>query len=203
MSNNIDLFNLKLKRYLTQYDYLETLLEETKTLFEEYNQNFLNEYYDENEQKEMSKKKEQEKNNNPKYNVENNLDNDNDNHNDKNEIEPEIQDEIEDEKFIILKKLYRRLSLKTHPDKNPNNGELFKKINLAYKKKDLVILVRTSKELGINISDIIDTSILSIFDKNIQNLEKEIFDLKHTVAWHWAHASPEEKRIYKEKTRSN
>ena len=200
-NNNFDLFNLKLKRYLTQYDYLETLLEETKILFEEYNQNFLNEYYDENEQREMSKKKEQEKNNNPKYNVENNIENENDN----TEIETENEqiDNANDENLIILKKLYRRLSLKTHPDKNPNNGELFKKINLAYKKKDIVILVRTSKELDINISDIIDNSTLSIFDKNIQSLEKEIFDLKHTVAWHWAHASPEEKRLYKEKTRSN
>lgn len=200
MSNNFDLFNLKLKRYLTQYDYLETLLEETKILFEEYNQNFLNEYYDENDQKEMSKKKEQEKNNNPKYNVENNNLDENENN---PEIEPEQIDDVDNEKFIILKKLYRRLSLKTHPDKNPNNGDLFKKINLAYKKKDLVILVRTSKELNIDISDIIDTSILPIFDKNIQNLEKEIFDLKHTVAWHWAHASTEEKCLYKEKTRSN
>ena len=54
--SNIDLFNIKLKRYLIQYDYIETLLEETKILFEEYNQQFLKEYYNEEEQKQLAEK---------------------------------------------------------------------------------------------------------------------------------------------------
>ena len=73
--SNIDLFNIKLKRYLKQYEYLETLLEETKILFEEYNQQFLKEYYNEEEQKKLAEKKENEKINNPKFNIdsENNI----------------------------------------------------------------------------------------------------------------------------------
>jgi hypothetical protein len=204
--SNIDLFNIKLKRYLTQYDYLETLLEETKILFEEYNQKFLQEYYTEEEQNKLAQKKEQEKNNNPKYNVQNHLEDNNipDEPNEPNEIEAE-EFQIDDIDDLILKKLYKKLSLKTHPDKTKDKGDYFKKINLAYKKKNIVILVRIAKELGIDISDIIiqqSNSIISNFDKNIQNLEKQIHDLKHTVAWHWAHASEQEKQMYKEKTRS-
>jgi len=203
--SNIDLFNIKLKRYLKQYEYLEILLEETKILFEEYNQQFLKEYYNEEEQKKLAEKKENEKINNPKFNIdsenninESNLDEDifiND-ANDMNDI-----NDVDDE---ILKKIYKRLSLKTHPDKTKGKGDYFKKINVAHKKKDIVILIRIAKELSIDISDIVvdkSESIISTFDKNIQTLETEIRDLKHTVAWHWAHASQEEKQQYKEKTR--
>lgn len=210
--SNADLFNIKLKRYLTQYDYLETLLEETKILFEEYNQKFLQEYYDEEEQKKLAQKKEQEKTTNPKYNinVENvekseNVENSENTENIKDEIGMDEDIYIDDIDDIVLKKLYKRLSLKTHPDKTKGKGDYFKKINIAHKKKDIINLVRIAKELNIDISDLIveqSNSIISNFDKNIQSIEKEIYDLKHTVAWHWAHASPEEKQQYKEKTRS-
>lgn len=202
--SNIGLFNIKLKRYLIQYDYIETLLEETKILFEEYNQQFLKEYYNEEEQKQLAEKKESEKANNPKYNI-----NDNDNNIDESNLDEDISindnDNKNDVDDVILKKIYKRLSLKTHPDKTKGKGEYFKKINVAHKKKDIIILVRIAKELSIDISDIVvdeSNTIISTFDKNIQTLEKEIYDLKHTVAWHWAHASQEEKQQYKEKTRS-
>lgn len=203
--SNIDLFNIKLKRYLIQYDYLETLLEETKILFEEYNQQFLKEYYNEEEQKKLAEKKENEKANNPKFNIDNenninepNLDEDISIHDNDNININDVDD-------VILKKIYKRLSLKTHPDKTKDKGDYFKKINVAHKKKDIIILVRIAKELNIDISDIVvdqSNTIISTFDKNIQTLEKEIHDLKHTVAWHWAHASEEEKQQYKEKTRA-
>lgn len=206
MSNHIDrndLFNIKLKRYLTQYEYLESLLQETKILFDEYNQTFLNEYYNEQEQKILAEKKELEKSQNPKFNTENN----NNHENDTIDPDPDVDPvDIDPDTLNILKKLYRRLSLKTHPDKIKDKGDYFKKINIAHKKKNLIALVRISKELDINVSDIIiekSDFVISNFDKNIQNLEKEIHDLKHTVAWHWAHASPEEKKLYKEKTRNN
>ena len=45
--NEIDetLTNLKVKRYLTQYEYLELELEETKYMFDKYNKKFIKEYY--------------------------------------------------------------------------------------------------------------------------------------------------------------
>lgn len=210
MSNKFELFNIKLKRYITQYDYLESLLQETKILFEEYNQTFLSEYYDEQEQKLLTEKKELEKSQNPKFNaIDQNDENENNDKKDDNFDDNDDDDNNDDNNNFdlnILKKLYRRLSLKTHPDKIKGKGDFFKKINIAHKKKDLIALVRIAKELNIDISDIIiekSDSVISTFDKNIQNIEKEIYDLKHTVAWHWAHASPEEKKLYKEKTRAN
>lgn len=207
--SNIDLFNVKLKRYLTQYDYLETLLEETKILFEEYNQQFLKEYYNEEEQKKLAEKKESEKANNPKFNVNVDTENNTNETNLDEEIPINDEDDNNDNKNdiddVVLKKIYKRLSLKTHPDKTKDKGDYFKKINGAHKKRDVIILVRIAKELNIDISDIVvdqSSLIISTFDKNIQTLEKEIYDLKHTVAWHWAHASEEEKQQYKEKTRS-
>ena len=183
--NDRDFFSIKLRRYLTQYDYLDNLLQETKFLFDEYNQTFLREYYDENELNEH-KKSNQPK---PPPVIDDNTDISCDN--------------IPDEEDPVIKHIYKRLSLKTHPDKVPGKIDTFKKIAELYRSKDLIGLIKIAKDLRIDITDILENpeNIINTLDTSIQNIEKQIHDLTHTLAWHWAHATDEQKKIYKHKNK--
>jgi hypothetical protein len=185
---------------------LTNLLVETKYLFEKYNEVFLKEYYGdeelvkyrENKQKEYNQKQEQKTNEDSDSENKDNEMEDSDSENTENEEKDEQVD------IQALSKLYKKLSLKTHPDKVPDKIDVFKKITTAYKKKDLITMIIIAHELQIDIINIIDINndnVISLLNKNIENINKEIDQLQNTVAWHWSNASEEEKAAYKEKSK--
>jgi hypothetical protein len=180
MNSDRDFLSLKLRRYLTQYDYLENLLQETKFLFDEYNKTFLSEYYDENE---LNNSSSTQPNPTPIS--------------DEHEISCDNTTSDEDP---IIKQIYKRLSLKTHPDKVPHKINTFKKINELYRTRNLIGLVKIAKDLRIDITDILHDpqKMINTFDTSIQNIEKQIHELTNSLAWHWAHATEEQKQIFKQ-----
>ena len=152
MNNIVDnvLINLRTKRYLTQYDYLELELEETQYMFDKYNKQFLKEYYNVDEPSES------------KIVIPSESDIEN---MELGEIDTEIQ-EPEEPEDIQLKKLYRLLSLKTHPDKNngsQESKEIFAEINKAYKEKNILKLFKFALQYKIEINYVIIEKCSTLF----------------------------------------
>jgi hypothetical protein len=179
------LINLRTKRYLTQYDYLELELEETQYMFDKYNKQFLKEYYNVDEPSE------------PKIVIPSESDIE---HMDLGEIDAEIQ-EPEEPDDIQLKKLYRLLSLKTHPDKNngsQESKEIFAEINKAYKDKNILKLFKFALQYKIEINPIIIEKCTALFENSIKEMQDKIEHIKKTVAWNWGISSEEEKELHRE-----
>jgi hypothetical protein len=188
-----ELFNIQLHKFLSQHQYLTNLLCETKYLFNKYNEKFLCDYYEPHEIENHIKKQKDREHTDQEQNE---------------HVDPERKESEEerDESCIgdVIAKLYRKLSLKTHPDKVPDQIETFKKVSLAYKKKDLLTMILIAFELHIDISKMLlseYTSVIKLLEDNIQDIEKTIYDLKNTVAWHWAHATDDEKQGFKSQTK--
>lgn len=179
------LLNLKIKRYLTQYEYLELELEETEYLFNSYNKRFIKEYYDIDEPE------------TPKIVVysEDDLNN--------MDLNDNIDSETDDinENDIHIKKLYKLLSLKTHPDKNngsKDSKEIFSQINAAYKEKNILKLFKFALDYKINLTSDIMEACISHFDITINEMQTKINTFKTTLAWCWCNSSEEEKEIHRE-----
>lgn len=183
---NVDntLIDLKIKRYLTQYEYLESELEETKYMFEKYNKKFLKEYYNVDATPKPKVVNPEELNENIEIN-------------EPMDAETDKQPEVNEED-IQLKKLYRLLSLKTHPDKNNGSKEEFHKIHKAYKEKDILKLFSYSIKHNVKINNELVAKCLSLFEQNINTMQSKIQDLKHTLAWQWCHANDEQKELFKQ-----
>lgn len=191
-----DLLKIQLHKFLTQHQYLTSLLCETKYLFNKYNKKFLEEYYEEDELEDYKTKKQEEIDKKLEENI--NLK--------KEEKEESCEEKLEEDnsQSPILSKLYKKLSLKTHPDKVPDQIEVFKRVSAAYKKNDILTLIVIAYELKMDIIDIIEDQgdiVIENLNKNIENIDKEINDLKHTVAWLWVNASDEEKQQYKKQNK--
>lgn len=178
------LINLKIKRFLTQYEYLELELEETQYIFDKYNQQFVKDYYDVDVP--------------PKTKIaalptEFNL-------NDELPSECNNMEDLDDERleeYIQLKKLYKILSLKTHPDKKKGNKEEFYEINKAYKEKNILKLFKFCIKYKIQVEPIILNKCLVLFEQNISEMQNKIQNLKQSVAWKWCNSSEEEKEAFK------
>ena len=188
------LLKLKMKRYFAQYEYLQNELVETEYLFDIYNKDFLKECYgstntetntETNEKKESAEIKE--KNEMGKSTSESNV---------SENSEDEIEVQIETNDDINLKKLYKMLSLKTHPDKNGGDQKMFIEVKQAYLDKDIfkLILIANKYNLDVPTDDIID---IELFEKSIVDMQTKISNLKRTVAWHWAQGDETKKEQIK------
>ena len=177
--NTKDLLSLRLKKYCAKYEYLETELTETTYLFEEYNKEFIKECYNiEPEQKNTVKT-------NPVSNL---------------EEEPLNVDDIvaeeETELDKTLKQLYRKLSLKTHPDKPSGDREAFEEVKSAYNNKNALKLIIMAIKYNMPMNEL-DDNVIEMFEKNIKEMDDKIQNYKKTLAWNWASASETQKEHYK------
>ena len=199
MSNN-ELIKLKIKKYLSQYEYLLNEYEETMYLFEKYKQ----EFYKDCPKKIIKNTEESEESEEPDLHKSNN--------DTQNSMENETytttnnDDENKTSLNKTLNKIYRKLCLKTHPDKD--NANMYKTqfvdISEAYNKKDFLKLLLLCRELNVNIDNIYDNNDLpediqkintydTIFEKSINLVTEKIKDIKSTLAWNWACSNDEQK----------
>lgn len=155
-----------LKKKILNYELLKCDLEEAEILSQQYREQFYNEVYPD------------------KFNNHINIDH---NSNLLNEDVQQIPGVSEN-----LRKIYKKLTLKTHPDRNinleedeqKNNEELFKEISESYQKGDLCDLLIKAKELRINIPELSNED-LSIVEININNMQEKLDNIKKEISWKW------------------
>jgi hypothetical protein len=109
--------------------------------------------------------------------------------------------DIETPAIKFMNKLYRKLSLKTHPDKLNGSSVQFQIVNDAFNAKDILRLLILSKhhDVDIDYSQIvfIDED-SSLFENAINTINNKISEIKKTLAWNWAIADDEQKQKYRD-----
>ena len=165
---NKELFDIKIQRCFAQYEYLEKELIETEYMFNIYRQKFIEEYYGGNIPVEECKK--------PTVIEE-------------GEEPPMI---TEQEKSPILKKIFKSLSLKTHPDKTGGDDSLFISVKKAFNEGNIFKLLTIATKMAVDMSEFTKDS-LDIYEQNIKDTQEKIEDYKKRAAWVWAFANDEQK----------
>ena len=89
-----------------------------------------------------------------------------------------------------LKKLHKSLSMKTHPDLNPDGEEEFKKIQHAYDEGDIITLIRTSIKHDVSI-DIGEKEKHALMNQ-IHARRQKLLQKKQSVSWAWCTSKKDE-----------
>jgi hypothetical protein len=160
-----ELFDIKIKRCFSEYEYLEAQLIETEYLFNIYRKNFFKEFYGGNIPVEELKTKPDE--------------------------ETTAPDE-EPERSPILKKIFKSLSLKTHPDKTGGEESVFVAVKKAYNEGNIFKLLTIATKMNIDLTEFTKDS-LDIYEKNINDTRDKIANYKTRAAWVWAFANDAQK----------
>jgi hypothetical protein len=211
---------LKMKKFFAQYEYLDSELSETQYLFDIYNKDFLKECMGKNTREDASGASDSgasdngegvavdEDANNVSVNaasdrVSVNAASDRASGSDEEDASGELDanDTSSSEIDESLKKLYKMLSLKTHPDKNGGDQKLFIEVKQAYHDKNIFKLIIIATKLNVDISYISDA--VELFEKSISEMQLKIENFKKTIAWHWAHADDVKKEKIREYIKKN
>lgn len=164
-----ELFDIKIKRCFAQYEYLETELVETEYMFSTYRKQFIDEYYGGTIPVEELRKPITEEEN-------------------ESVIIPEP------EKPPILKKIYKALSLKTHPDKTGGDESVFVAVKKAYNERNVFKLLTIATKMNVDLTEFTKDS-LGLYELNIKETQEKIENYKKRAAWVWAFANDEQKAM--------
>jgi len=185
-----------IKKLILQSQYVVEEYEETKEKMDRYLQELYEEFPDEYNQMMAAR--------NPKG--------------DNQEVQP--SDSLEDEedeheldtekKPPSMRKLYRRISKITHPDKIESEflNEYFKKASAAYAENNISELITIASFLNIDTSDVDKEEIVNELKSDIINKQFVIANTKSSLAWRWANADTEKekediRKIIKEYAKEN
>ena len=94
----------------------------------------------------------------------------------------------------ILKKIYKSLSLKCHPDKNGGRDTDFVAVKKAYNDGNIFKLLTFATKMNIDLTEFTKDSI-DIYEKNINDTKEKIDNYKKRAAWVWAFANEEQKTM--------
>ena len=106
----------------------------------------------------------------------------------------EIQTDVSSD---TMKKVYRKVANKVHPDKKGGDEEMFKIAAKANKNKDFGALLEMADELEIDIE--LSNELINEMTKQCTAVIQNITSMKTTTAWTWAHSKPQEReslRLY-------
>ena len=180
---NTKKIKFKLKRYINQSRFIESEYDEINLLLDEYLEIFNEDFKYElslyrskeleriKKEKEELMKKEEEQKDDIKINIEH-IDEENDKENDKDELnndESEYANKSKNEETIyklLLKKIYRKLALETHPDKsNSKKSKLFNKVEVYYKEEKILDLLALAVDFEIDIISEIEKIVNHLIQK--------------------------------------
>lgn len=197
------LVKIKIKKYLSQYEYLLNEYEETEFMFEKYKEDFYKECPKVVVKKEETVDASGNTTSTPTSTPTSESATENTDAETPNveSEEMEFSDKNKEEINKFLNKLYKKLSLKTHPDKVPDHDDTnFRRVKEAYNARDILALFLISRQLNLDID--IDTTLteedFSVFDEAIDGVKKKINGIKETLAWNWASADDTQKKKYRE-----
>ena len=105
------------------------------------------------------------------------------------QIETEVSEDT-------MKKVYRKVANKVHPDKKGGDKEKFQLAATANKNKDFGQLLEMADELEIDIE--LSNELIDEMTKQCNAVVNNITKIKTTTAWTWAHCHPQEKDGLKE-----
>lgn len=205
MSTDKKLFKLKIKRLFSQFEYLDSELIETQYLFDQYNEKFKGDCLKDNYKPPDETKPE---NTEPGSNIEPYTQSEKEGHQktDANEeekvdadIEADVDIEADDDNNVLksLRKLYKLLCLKTHPDKRNGDKESFQEVREAFISKNIARMLILASRFDIDITDFLEDDIIVSFEVSINDIKKKIDNYRITLAWRWNFANDDEKNMYK------
>ena len=93
-----------------------------------------------------------------------------------------------------VKELYKKLSKKLHPDKGGNEKD-FNELNELYETENILEMAIKAEELNIEVENINEYFTDDSFSSLCYNLEEQTSFIKTTLAWKWAVATEEERKI--------
>ena len=118
-----------------------------------------------------------------------------------NKEKVDIKDPYEEIKTDVsldtMKKVYRKVANKVHPDKKGGDKEKFQIASKANKNKDFGALLEMADELEIDIE--LSNELINEMTKQCTAVIQNITSMKTTTAWTWAHSKPQEReslRLY-------
>ena len=161
---------LRLKRMLSKYLYYRDEFNETEYLFKEYSTKFNTSFLP--IQKPETKPKTDESISETTESI--------------SETIPET--EI---KSDLINKMYRKLSLITHPDKKGGSVEIFNQVHSEYSKGNTIGLLLLAQEHNLDIKDILDYSknySETEFENDLKILADSSARIKSSLAWVWQSA---------------
>jgi len=106
----------------------------------------------------------------------------------------EIQTDVSSD---TMKKVYRKVANKVHPDKKGGDKEKFQLASEANKNNDFGQLLEMADELEIDIE--LSNELINEMTKQCTAVIQNITSMKTTTAWTWAHSKPQEReslRLY-------
>lgn len=199
----------KFQILLHKVGYLRLEVEDSKDIMTEHEKEFNARCYsdilEENDEEESSEEEKQEKDQNESTHErdEENLSDiddqkkENDN---KNEPEDEKKEEVEsssqkDKAPPEIKKIWKLIAVKTHPDKTNNDVEmakLYKKSLSALEEGRYEEILEIASMLSIKIENPSE-ELISALEKRVEQLELDLKKIKENVIWTWASADDQKK----------
>lgn len=94
----------------------------------------------------------------------------------------------------VVKSAYRQAAIKSHPDKESGNEELFQELSQAKQEGNLNKFIDCAKQLDVSIEDI-SISHVEALEKEVSKMRKEVLEMTTSPHWVWYHSSKAKKTL--------
>lgn len=98
-----------------------------------------------------------------------------------------------------FKSLYRKIAVRTHPDKNENKHnarDIYESATAAKKEGNLQELLDAGKKVDIKLNiDELSLSELDLLESNINDIKNKINKIKNSYPWVWFHSNPSKRNM--------
>lgn len=98
-----------------------------------------------------------------------------------------------------FKSLYRKIAVRTHPDKNknkPNARDIYESATIAKKEGNLQELLDAGKKVDIKLkANELNLDELDLLESNVNELKIKINKIQNSYPWVWFHANPNKRNI--------